>query len=192
MLSQPDNWLRTVVAEAKTVGTPVVVLPSINETNLEEWRKNGTTAEVARFLRVPDYLVAVSENGHDAKFCHQAGRMASFIPHAVEPDADAENFRRRAGIAADRPLLVMVANLWPVKNHLALLQVLAKAEGDWELVIIGHRIGHLGDYHAQVVKQAAKDPRVKLLDGLPRTLAAAAIRDADLLLVTSKGVQSSF
>jgi FkbM family methyltransferase len=187
VLSQPDNWLRTVVAEAKTVGTPVVVLPSINETNLVEWRKNGTTAEVARFLRVPDYLVTVSENGRDAQFCHQAGRMASFIPHAVEPDADAKNFRRRAGIAADRPLLVMVANFWPVKNHLELLQILAKDEGDWELVIIGHRIGHLGDYHAQVVEQAAKDPRVKLLSGLPRMQAAAAIRDADLLLVPSKG-----
>ncbi len=187
VLSQPDNWLELVVREAKKAGTRVVFLPSINTSNIHEWRQLNTTGRIASLLRVPDEVVAVTEDGHDMKFIRQAGRIPNFIPHAVEPDADPENFRPRHGLDADRPLLVMVANFWPVKNHLELLNTMANEDGDWQLAIIGHRIGHLGDYHDAVVAAARRDPRVRLLGGLPRAEAAAAIRDADLLLVPSLG-----
>ena len=187
VLAQPDNWLEALLQEANSARTRVVFLPSINEMNPSLWRERGTTAKVARFLRVPDELVAVTEHGLDIRFINQVGRIAAYIPHAVEQDADQQNFRSYAGFDPDRPLLVMVANFWPVKNHLELLKVLEQATGEWQLAIIGHRVGHLGEYHDQVARQAARDPRVKLLGGLPRGRAASAIRDADLLLVPSKG-----
>ncbi len=187
VLSQPNNWLAALVWTAKNAGLKVVFLPSINETDLNQWRQQGLIDKMAGLLKVPGELVAVTEHGRDMQFINEAGRVATYIPHAVEQDADGQNFRRRAGLDPDLPLLVMVANFWPVKNHLELLNVLQRSQGDWQLAIIGHRIGHFGEYSDQVARQAALDPRVKLLGGLPRAVAASAIRDADLLLVPSKG-----
>jgi glycosyltransferase involved in cell wall biosynthesis/Tfp pilus assembly protein PilF/protein-L-isoaspartate O-methyltransferase len=186
-LSQPDNWLGESFSALKGVHPRVSFLPSINATNVEEWQTKESVGRVREILRSVDRVVAVTENGCDQQFLRDAGLEPAFIPHACERDAAPGNFRVTHGFEPVNPLLVMVANFWPVKNHLGLLQSLKDQPGDWQLAIIGHRIAHFGDYYSQVAALAKADPRIRILGGLPREQAAAAIRDADVLLVPSKG-----
>jgi glycosyltransferase involved in cell wall biosynthesis/ADP-heptose:LPS heptosyltransferase len=187
VLTQPDNWLGQAVRELRDAHPRIVLLPSINAMNLAEWNAQQKVGAVQEILRSARQVVAVTEDGHDMDFLCESGLSPVFVPHATALDASAENFRALKQLDPNRPLLVMVGNFWPVKNHAALLRCLKDQPGDWQLAVIGHRISHLGDYHAQVLDLAAADPRVRLLGGLSREEAAAAIRDADLLLVPSQG-----
>jgi glycosyltransferase involved in cell wall biosynthesis/predicted TPR repeat methyltransferase len=186
-LTQPDNWLGNAVRELRNSHPRMLLLPSINAMNLEEWRLRGNTNQVREILRSAHQVVAVTESGHDMQFLRATGLSPVFVPHATNRDAAAGHFHASKQLDTARPLLVMVANFWPVKNHAALLRCFKDQRGDWQLVIIGHRIGHFGEYYSEVLDLAAADPRVRVLGGLPREDAASAIRDADLLLVPSRG-----
>jgi FkbM family methyltransferase len=186
-LTQPDNWVAQGLLGLPNGHPRIIMLPSINKENLIEWNTDVSLMNVIHTLGEMDTLIAVTENGLDAKVFQAAHLSSVFIPHAVEHDAVSQNFREAFNLDKNRPLLVMVANYWPVKNHLELLQTLDGIEGDWQLILIGNPTNHFPDYHKQVLIQAAKDPRVRVLGGFPREIAASAIRDADILLVPSKG-----
>jgi len=186
-LTQPDNWVAKGLLNLPEGHPRIYLMPSINQQNITEWNSHGSLIDMLNTLRSMDGLISVTENGLDAKVIQAAHLSSVFIPHAVEYDAVSQNFREAFNLDMKRPLLVMVANYWPVKNHLELLQTLDGIDGDWQLIIIGNPINHFPDYHKQVLIQAAKDPRVRIMGGFPREIAASAIRDADILLVPSKG-----
>jgi glycosyltransferase involved in cell wall biosynthesis len=186
-LTQPDNWVGMALTDLPQHHPRIILLPSINATNLSEWKITRQLPIVEKVLRAADRLVAVTESGCDAQFFKAMGFDYHFIPHAVEQNAVSEDFRLTFNLSKDFPLLVMVANFWPVKNHLGLLRAMAGMSGDWQLVLIGHQIAEFKDCYKRVTIAASKDPRVRIIDGLQREQAAAAIRDADLLLVPSKG-----
>jgi glycosyltransferase involved in cell wall biosynthesis/Flp pilus assembly protein TadD/ubiquinone/menaquinone biosynthesis C-methylase UbiE len=187
VLTQPDNWVGVGIMDLPKPKPRLILLPSINADNITEWQRTMRIQQVAQTLGVADDLVVVTEAGFDAKLIDASGLKAHFIPHAVSQNAVEGDFRPTHGFSTERPLLMMVANFWPVKNHLALLERLADTRGEWQLAIIGHPVSHLYPYYERVIAEAAKDPRVRVIDGLPPDQAAAAIRDADLLLVPSRG-----
>ena len=186
-LSQPDNWVGMALLELPAIRPRIIFVPSINAENVTEWQANGLFSRIAQVLAVPDEVVAVTETGHDARFLSFFRNDVRFIPHAVTHDAVKANFRELYALSADQPLLVMVANFWPVKNHASLLETLSLVPGDWQLLLIGNPVDLLPEYHAKIVSLALQDRRVRLIGPLCRELAAAAIRDADILLVPSKG-----
>lgn len=188
LLSQPDNWVPSCLSVNRTIGHPkIIMMPSINAINVFDWTKDNRLHEVSRILGSADEIICASESGLDAQFVKQMGIQGHFIPHATGMDAAKENFRKSYDFRDDKPLLVMVANFWPVKNHFGLLEILATTTGEWQLAIIGNPIAVRSQHFKMCCAQAARDSRVRILGGLPREVAAAAIRDADLLLVPSLG-----
>lgn len=189
ILTHPDNWNFVALLNPPITRPRIVAMPSINAVNVEEWNCRGLSAEICKILRVPDLLIRASESGYDAKFIARLGLESVFIPHAVEPIPDDSNFRERFGLSDKKQLLVMVANFWPVKNHDMLLKALRDVPGDWQLALIGHKMPFFREqrYFKRVKRLASQDQRVLIIGGLSRELSLSAIRDADLVLLASKG-----
>lgn len=189
VLGHPHVWTVASLTNLPEPRPRLIVMPSINADDISAWRQQNITHHIEAILAQADEIITVSESGCDAQFVAQAGLQSHFIPHAVEDTASAQNFREEFGFRRDVPLLVMVANFWPVKNHLGLLETLRHAEGAWQLALIGNVNADrsLTQYYEHVVEQAKYDTRIRVIGGLPPDKAAAAIRDADLLLVPSKG-----
>lgn len=189
ILTHPDNWNFVALLNPPITRPRIVAMPSINSVNVEEWNRRGLGIEICKILRAPDLLIRASESGCDAKFFARWGLESVFIPHAVEPMPDDSNFRERFGLTDSKPLLVMVANFWPVKNHDLLIKTLRDVPGDWQLALIGHRVPYFHEkrYYNRVKRLASQDQRVRMFCGLSRKLSLSAIRDADLILLPSKG-----
>ncbi|MGE5314730.1 MAG: FkbM family methyltransferase [Acidobacteriota bacterium] len=185
-LSQPDNWIADVLKALPEPRPQLILMPSINAENLVEWAHNGHAPEVIALLKSVDRIVTVTESGYDAAFVSRADIPFVFIPHAMEQDAADLDFRNEYGFPKDVPLFVMVANFWPVKHHDGLIRQLSRHTGSWRLAIIGNRIDTESAYYDHVAALARSDQRIRIIGGLPRPVASAAIRDADVLLVPSK------
>ena len=189
ILTHPDNWNFAALRDPPDIRPRIVAMPSINAVNLEEWNRNDSISDVCKILRVPDLLIRASELGCDAKFFARMGLGSVFIPHAVEPKPNELEFRRHFNLSIDKPLLVMLANFWPVKNHDGLLKILRNVPGNWQILMIGHKVPFSKEkrYFKSVMRLSMQDDRVRIINGLPRDLSLSAIRDADLLLLPSKG-----
>ncbi len=186
VLSQPDNWIGKVIHDLPVNRPQIIMLPSISANNLIEWADNGFGVNINNILKSADRIVTVSENGYDKTFLDKINIPNIFIPHSVEKDVADIDFRNEYGLDRSLPLLVMVANFWPVKNHDSLLEILSHNNGEWQIVIIGKKIDSEKLFYDKVSKLAERDKRVRVLGALERNIAAAAIRDADILLVPSK------
>ncbi len=187
MLTQPDNWVASALLHKRNSSTRLTLFPSINSMNVAEWSKSGRWDQVVQVIKDADQTVAVTATGLDHSTLTNLGLDPIYLPHAIEKDAAKTNFRKKHGLDPERPLLVMVANFWPVKNHSNLLRVLGRTQNDWQIVIIGNPISAFRTYFEEVKELADLDKRVCLIPGLSRPEAASAIRDADLLMIPSIG-----
>lgn len=163
----------------------IIYLPIINRENLDGYLDSGVLPAVMRQIAQADALASITESSCDAQLLETAGLPYQFIPHAVRDTPAATPFRQTIGYPADKPLFVMVANYWPVKNHIGLIRVMRQLPGEWKLHIIGNP--HLEWYFKEVQKAAEGDPRIEVTGFTPRDITAAAIRDADLLFLASNG-----
>jgi glycosyltransferase involved in cell wall biosynthesis len=186
VLSQPDNWIGASVNNLPAERPLIIVIPSISAVNLAEWGRNGLGSKMISLLKSADRVITVSENGYDNSFVSKADVSNVYIPHSVEQDAAQIDFRNEFGFDKNKPLLTVVSNFWPVKNHDELLDALYNAEGDWQIAIIGQKIDIEQEYYKKVESLANRDKRVKIIGSLDKPFAAAAIRDSDILLVPSK------
>ena len=137
----------------------------------------------AELLSGADAVGFSSSSGYDIRLCEDLGVSGVYVPATVERIAEPAAPAPTAAIPGDAPLLVMVANLWPVKNHLGVLDALRSHPGDWRLAMIG--AAEFPDHAAEVQKRAALDPRVHLLGPHSPDAVAAAIEHADVLLLPS-------
>jgi glycosyltransferase involved in cell wall biosynthesis len=163
----------------------ILYLPIINRENLDGYLDGGFLPAVMQQLAKADKLLTITESSCDAQLIQAAGLPSRFVPHAVHDAPSPTPFRQTLGLADNVPLFVMVANYWPVKNHIGLIRVMRELPGEWKLHIIGNP--HVKGYFQAVQQAAAGDPRIDVAGFTPREITAAAIRDADLLLLASKG-----
>ena len=184
-LSQPDAWLTAPLLTGPLPGQ-TFVLPVINPELLEGWQATRSLDMVAEVLRNATSCLALTESGLDQRFLKALDLQPVFLPHAIHEYPPNPGFRQRHGLGQG-PLLVHVANFWPVKNHHSLLQALKGVPGDWTLALIGNALPWPAEraYHDQAMALAAEDPRVVCCGGLPPEEADAAIAEADLLLLPS-------
>lgn len=191
VLAHPDNWACHLLSALPEPRPRIIMLPSINAENVEHWTSLGVMDDIARTLRTAETCVAVSESGRDSRIFTAFGVPHVFIPHAIDPHPPSWDARARLSLPHDMPLLACVGNFWPVKNQLALLRRLADVPRDrrWRLVLAGNALPWEKErrYFEECWQQARQDPRVRILGPLPPQEAAALIRDADLLLVPSRG-----
>lgn len=193
VLAHPDNWTCHLLRNLPSPKPRIFMMPSINADNIEHWQSMGVMETIAETLRNADACIAVSENGNDRLLFAELDIPYVFIPHAVEPRPVSWNMRERLAVPSQFPLLVCVGNFWPVKNQLELLKRFAAEPLDlthnWRLILAGAALPWEMEarYFDECWAVAGKDPRIRILGPLPPAYATALIRDADVLLVPSKG-----
>jgi glycosyltransferase involved in cell wall biosynthesis/radical SAM superfamily enzyme YgiQ (UPF0313 family)/ADP-heptose:LPS heptosyltransferase/tetratricopeptide (TPR) repeat protein len=188
LLADPQNLVIWSLEGARMPdGSRLLIQPLINEEGFANWRANREfRSRLAAILKGADGVIALSRDGAEMRFFREEGITPVYIPNATEEPSAGPGFRARHGIPAAAALLLHVANLWPVKNHDGLLRTLRETPGEWRLVMIGHPSGD-EDYVNKVKREAALDPRVILIPGLPREEVDAAMAEADIVLLASHG-----
>lgn len=190
VLSHPDTWCCSLLRGLPAQGRPrIIMMPSMNADNLATWRSSGDLESIHDVLRAADAHITVSEQGFDAKVLDDLELPFTFLPHAVTAEAAPVSMRQRLGLSPDVPLLACVGNFWPVKNQLELLKVMSASPGDWKLILAGGAAPwpDKRPYFMACWEIASRDPRIHHAGPLQPLDAAALIRDADMLLLPSKG-----
>jgi glycosyltransferase involved in cell wall biosynthesis len=167
-------------------GVRSLVVPCVNEEFDGTVRSSpDLLREYARMLFRADGVGYSSHDGWDRRLLDDLGVPGVYLPNAVPRVVPSGGIRRLIGAAADDHVILHVANLWPQKNHLAFLDEMRAAPGDWRLACIGGpSVDHPG-LARQVAVAAARDPRVVLLGEGTREEVAGAMREADLLVLPS-------
>ncbi len=129
-------------------------------------------------------VVVLGHDTLDARFCRETGIPATLIPNGTTILSPAFNFREKYKIAEDRFLIVHVANLYRVKNHLGLLDALQNLPPRAMLAMVGHPT-HETEYVADVQRALGARPDVLYIPGLDREGVAAAIQAANLVVLSS-------
>jgi len=188
LIGDPRNQLlRAPELAGWPPATRFLLQPLINRDGYAHWRGDRPFRErLAATLRRATAALALSQDGAEAEFMREEGVAPVFVPNATEPLAPAFPFRRVCNIPDDAFLILHVANLWSVKDHLGLLETLSALPADWRLVLVGHPAGE-PDYVAQVRDALRSRPDVLYLPGLSPEGVAAAMKAADVVVLASKG-----
>jgi glycosyltransferase involved in cell wall biosynthesis len=191
LIGDPRNQ---ILYAAELAGWPAatrfLLQPIINREGYAHWRDDPSLrARVAGVLRRASAALSLTRGGAEVEFMREEGIAPTFVPNASEPLAPAFPFRRVCNLSDDAFVILHVANLWSVKNHLGLLATLRDLPDDWRLVLVGHPAGE-PDYVAQVLEALRARPDVLYLPGLSPEGVSAAIRAADVVVLASKGEAS--
>lgn len=171
---------------------------------LSQFRNPTWTAYFEQLVRVVsefDRIVALSTLLEEMDFCREAGLpRPAIVPNAVdleEWNCDTRDVRAAWGIRPG-PWLISVSNHSPVKGHDAFFDVVhgvAQAENAVSAAIIGEpypterwrlgRFGVRGGCWYTCRARTLCQPRVSLRPHRPRSEVVSAVREADVLLVTS-------
>ena len=186
LLGAPLNMLfYGALMDSLPAKTRLFIQPTMNEEILDDLVRNQFV--YSRFLQLAQQaqaVVALSEDGVDARFLRKESMRSAYIPNGSNSISPRGDFRRDHGIPRDRFLILHVANLYPVKNHLGLLNELNRLPSDAQLVMIG-RPTEDTEYVRQVQMALAGRSDVLYVPGLDAEGIAAAMRAADVLVLAS-------
>ena len=167
--------------------TRLLMQPIINDEGYGRWKDHPDFGpRLAALLKSADVALTMTRSGPDQRFMQAAGVPAVYVPNAAEPTAPEGDFRQAHGIAPDRFMVLHVANLFWVKNHLGLIEALDQLPATWQLVMIGHPSGS-ADCVAAVRDKLASRPDILYIPGLPAGGIAAAMQAADVVVLASHG-----
>ena len=123
-----------------------------------------------------------------------AGRI-EIVPPAVEhaffAPGDRTGARRAVGLPVDRPIILFVGRIQPLKAPDVAIRALAElGRADAELVIVGGASGTDGDIEVQLahrlIDELALADRVRLVDPQPHHILSSYYRAADVVIVPSR------
>jgi len=167
--------------------TRVLIQPLINRAGYEQWKDNQEfRTRLAAILKNATATIALTRNGTEVTYLREEGIDPVYLPNAVDCLPPPYNFRQTYRIPEDAFMLLHVGNLWEVKNHLGLLQVLHEMPDDWRLVLIGYPGGD-AEYVARVQAELLLHPNALYIPGLPPEGVAAAMAAADVVVLASHG-----
>ncbi len=167
--------------------TRVLIQPIINEDGYGKWKEHPTfRAGLTSILKAAAVPLVMTRSGPDIRYMREAGLPAVYLPNATRQSEPAGDFRARYGIAPDRFLIVHIANLFWVKNHIGLMDALSDMPPNWQLVMIGNESGEPACVEAVRGKLAGR-PDILFIPGLPKEWVASAIQSADVVVLASMG-----
>jgi glycosyltransferase involved in cell wall biosynthesis len=168
-------------------GTKLIIQPIINAEGYAKWRDDaGFSGRLAALLKGATVAVAMTRTGPDTHFMVEAGIAHSYIPNAsVVPEA-AAGFRRRYGISENSFMVLHVANLWWIKNHIGLLNALDPLPDNFKLVLVGSPTAEK-DCAQALFGRLAQRPEVLYVPGLSREDVSSAMEEADVIVLSSFG-----
>jgi glycosyltransferase involved in cell wall biosynthesis len=165
----------------------VLIQPIINEDGYARWKDHREFRQrLAAILKAADAVLVMTRSGPDVRYMQEAGIDFAYLPNATTEVAPAGDFRGRFGIAQDRFMILHVANLYPVKNHVGLIDALQALPPDWQLVMIGHPAGS-AEYVNAVGSRLAARPDILFIPGLPPEWISAAMGACDVKVLASHG-----
>lgn len=167
--------------------TKVLIQPIINEDGYGRWHNHPSFRPgLTKILQTADVPLVMTRSGPDTRYMQEEGLPAVYLPNATSPTAPAGDFRERFGIAQDRFLVVHIANLYWVKNHIGLIDAMAYMPPNWQLVMIGNESGE-PDCVAAVREKLSTRPDILFIPGLPKDWVASAIQASDVVVLASHG-----
>jgi D-inositol-3-phosphate glycosyltransferase len=113
------------------------------------------------------------------------------VEHAFFAPGDQRGARKAVGLPVDRPVVLFVGRIQPLKApDLAIRTVARMHRDDVTLVIVGGASGHDGDHEAQRVRALAAElglgDRVRFVPPRPHHILSSYYRAADVVLVPSR------
>jgi glycosyltransferase involved in cell wall biosynthesis len=182
-IADPCTWPVWIVGGRRAERTRAILIPGINDEGFAAWGHIAEArAAIKDLLLGADKVILSTSGGVDARFLNEERVPFTYVPNAIAALPPKPGFRARFGLD-DRPIVLHVANFLTVKNQVGLLQELAGAPGDFQLVMVGRPYD--SGYFTQVQAHAAKDDRVHVIPGLSREDVAAAMHEASLFVLPS-------
>lgn len=167
--------------------TRLLIQPIINEDGYARWKDHPTFRPgLTAILNSADVPLVMTRSGPDTRYMKEAGLPAVYLPNATRQSESAGDFRVRYGIAPERFLILHVANLYWVKNHIGLIDTLTDMPPDWQLVMIGNESGE-PDCVEAVRQKLAGRPDILFIPGVPKDWVASAMQAADVVILSSLG-----
>ena len=164
---------------------PSVFIPIINKDSIDFLDRNEESRKkLVERLKSARAVMSLTETGHDIEFYCENDIPYSVIPNAAEFVSPTVDFRREMGIPVDTKLLLCVASYYGVKNQLWLVESLRHMPGNWVLVTMGSMIDE--SYFYEILGNVRGDHRFLVLPPQEKGIIAAAMEQADLLLLPSK------
>jgi len=167
--------------------TRLLIQPIINEDGYSKWQDNADFRQrLTAILQGADAVVTMTRSGPDHRFLRAAGLAPVYLPNAAAVLPPAGDFRQQFGIDPDSFLILHVANLYAVKNHVGLIDTLDAMPASWKLVMIGTQTHDHPCVEAVNARLAAR-PEICYIPGLPPEWIAAAMQAADVVVLASHG-----
>ena len=183
IFSAPTSWPIVASLRLPAPRPRIVAVPCINAENSAALRSNPAMLHAyANLIATADVIGYSSHSGCDAQLCEDLGLGGVYVPNAVERVSPRGALPLVGG---DAPLLLVVANMWPEKNHAGLLRALRDHPGHWRLAVIGEASPEAPHVAEEVRQLAGADPRVHLLGPADPGTVAAAMTQATALLLPS-------
>jgi glycosyltransferase involved in cell wall biosynthesis len=168
-------------------GTRVLIQPIINEDGYTRWKDHPDFGlRLAKILTEVGTPIVMTKNGPDTRYMQSVDIDAVYLPNATRPVLSAGDFRLQFGIEKDQFLILHVANLYWVKNHIGLIDSMQDMPKNWKMVMIGNPSGE-PDCVQAVYQKLAQRPEILFIPGLSREWIAAAMQAANVVVLASKG-----
>lgn len=163
----------------------IIYQPTINAEGYDFLQSNQHVRFLVSLMaKRASAVITLGHNTYDARFLREENIPSTIMPNGTPSFSPSPGFRQTHGIARNRFLIVHIANLYPVKNHPGLLRALQDLPPQVTLVLIGHPTSN-SEYVAQVQQLIEGRPEVRYIPGLDRQGIAAAIHEADLIVLAS-------
>ena len=196
-----QSWTTDALLDSLGVLSAAKVFVGHGFSSLDDPRYQRYFVRLAEALRSVDRVVALSPRLEETRFCAQADLDApEIIPNGADPGewrGATLGLRRRWGIG-ETPWVIAVGNHSPVKGHDRFFSIVPRLQSRGQAIIgtivgdpypaamLPGRVGVKGGCWYTCRLRARLTGVVQLRSGLSRAEVVSAVREADLLLVTSR------
>lgn len=191
LFANPENWLMiSLLLGEISPRTKLFIQFLVNKEGFDRWGNDLRICErVTMILQKAHGALALTRQGIDATFMSQAEIVPIFLPNATTPVVPIMDFRETYRISRNAFLIIHVANIWKVKNHLGLIRTLSPVPHPWKLVLIGMPFDKGGQEEMENAEQIAEAlkgrPDILYIPGLPEVDIAAAMKAANVVVLAS-------
>ena len=165
----------------------VIIQPIINEDGYSKWKDDQSfISRLTSILRENGIPLTMTRSGPDLRYMKSVGLEPIYLPNATVPVDSAGDFRKEFGIGENQFLILHVANLFWVKNHIGLIDSMQNLPKHWKLVMIGNPSAE-SDCVQAVLSKLKEREDILFIPGLSREWTSSAIQAADIVILASKG-----
>jgi glycosyltransferase involved in cell wall biosynthesis len=165
----------------------LIIQPIINDEGFKKWKENTSfRMRLKNLLQPPVTVVALTQNGADTVYFKESDIKYSYIPNFTGKETPKSGFRERFGIKQNEFVILQIANLFKVKNHIGLIEAIGEIPGDWRLVFAGNPNGE-PEYVQTFKKVVLSDSRLIHIEGLDRVGVMNTIAESDIVVLPSLG-----